>query len=473
MALPTISVENFGPIRKGTVELRPLTIFTGHSNTGKSWFATLVYSLFSTRNFQTMWWVPERSEKKTDDKVNGLGKFPEDIDQWCLDSLVENEVKFSKLDHKILCHCLDRVISRILTDIGRCFGISSPEGLRRWDTEKEATIRVKTNDSGNKTCLFYKFCIFGEHFETNIATPTRLKFGKKSLIPDYIERIIDFRDNDILEKQQRARSRLLNLIVNLLYENKMGAHGSVFLPAGRVGLMESFNLFVPSKIEKILDNNEDDEVENLFPRNLSDFIATLAGVRPSILTSRHEAASERAKRVERNLLQGEILVKFNFDGQPYFYFRSFRGKKVIPLNRASSTVIQLAPLVIFLRYSINKNNLIVLEEPELDLHPEEQVKLIYELVTLVTEGYKILITTHSEWLTEALCNVIAYDGETELPKISSDDVGVWNFECRKNYAGSMINETEWSTDLGGYQTDFEAVSRRLYNEWVDATEDKT
>ena len=41
-----IAVENFGPIvPKRTLILRPLTVFVGPSNTGKTYFATLVYAL--------------------------------------------------------------------------------------------------------------------------------------------------------------------------------------------------------------------------------------------------------------------------------------------------------------------------------------------------------------------------------------------------------------------------------------------
>ena len=40
-----IAVRNFGPISAGTVDLRPLTVFLGRSNTGKTYFATLVYAL--------------------------------------------------------------------------------------------------------------------------------------------------------------------------------------------------------------------------------------------------------------------------------------------------------------------------------------------------------------------------------------------------------------------------------------------
>ncbi len=40
-----LQVENFGPIAKGDVELRPLTVFVGPSGSGKSYLARLVYAL--------------------------------------------------------------------------------------------------------------------------------------------------------------------------------------------------------------------------------------------------------------------------------------------------------------------------------------------------------------------------------------------------------------------------------------------
>ena len=40
-----LSVSNFGPIAKAEIDLRPLTVFVGPSNTGKSYLAILIYAL--------------------------------------------------------------------------------------------------------------------------------------------------------------------------------------------------------------------------------------------------------------------------------------------------------------------------------------------------------------------------------------------------------------------------------------------
>ena len=41
-----LQVSDFGPIVEGTVDLKPLTIFVGPNNSGKSYFAVLAYALF-------------------------------------------------------------------------------------------------------------------------------------------------------------------------------------------------------------------------------------------------------------------------------------------------------------------------------------------------------------------------------------------------------------------------------------------
>lgn len=40
-----LEVQNFGPLAQASVELRPLTVFAGPSNTGKTYFSLLIYAL--------------------------------------------------------------------------------------------------------------------------------------------------------------------------------------------------------------------------------------------------------------------------------------------------------------------------------------------------------------------------------------------------------------------------------------------
>ena len=53
-----IAVENFGPIEKAEIDLRPLTVFVGDNNTGKTYLATLIYLLYQNYVTKTLWKAP-------------------------------------------------------------------------------------------------------------------------------------------------------------------------------------------------------------------------------------------------------------------------------------------------------------------------------------------------------------------------------------------------------------------------------
>ena len=45
-----VGMKDFGPIAEGEIELKPLTVFIGPNNSGKSYAAMLIYSIFKTFN---------------------------------------------------------------------------------------------------------------------------------------------------------------------------------------------------------------------------------------------------------------------------------------------------------------------------------------------------------------------------------------------------------------------------------------
>ena len=83
-----LDVTNFGPIIKATVDLRPLTVFVGPSNTGKSYLAILIYALhrhFSGEGVepgprplpQGPWVLPGRWPPETD--IEESQRYPDTI----------------------------------------------------------------------------------------------------------------------------------------------------------------------------------------------------------------------------------------------------------------------------------------------------------------------------------------------------------------------------------------------------------
>ena len=54
-----LAVENFGPIEKANIDLRPLTVFVGESNTGKTYLAALIYALHPAFEGSAKWLYTE------------------------------------------------------------------------------------------------------------------------------------------------------------------------------------------------------------------------------------------------------------------------------------------------------------------------------------------------------------------------------------------------------------------------------
>jgi len=64
----------------------------------------------------------------------------------------------------------------------------------------------------------------------------------------------------------------------------------------------------------------------------------------------------------------------------------------------SSMVKELAPLVLYLHYLVAPNDWIIIDEPEMNLHPTVQIEFIEFLAMLVNAGLQVLITTQSPYI---------------------------------------------------------------------------
>jgi predicted ATPase len=65
---------------------------------------------------------------------------------------------------------------------------------------------------------------------------------------------------------------------------------------------------------------------------------------------------------------------------------------------------ELSPLVLYLRYLAQPGALVIVDEPEMNLHPAAQVKITEFLTMLVNAGLRILVTTHSTYLVDHMTN---------------------------------------------------------------------
>jgi hypothetical protein len=108
------------------------------------------------------------------------------------------------------------------------------------------------------------------------------------------------------------------------------------------------------------------------------------------------------------LLENEIMNgKADFYGtaEPrVFSFTAGKGPTV-QMNASASFVRSMAGLDLYLR-TVPNNDVIVIDEPEMNAHPEAQLKLAELFAILANQGRYIIITTHSPYFVDHINNLI-------------------------------------------------------------------
>lgn len=83
-------------------------------------------------------------------------------------------------------------------------------------------------------------------------------------------------------------------------------------------------------------------------------------------------------------------------------FRPTNATFSLDLAESSSTVRALAEMHFYLKHKAKRGQMLMLDEPEINLHPENQRRLARLLAMLVKIGMKVFITTHSDYIIREL-----------------------------------------------------------------------
>lgn len=108
-----------------------------------------------------------------------------------------------------------------------------------------------------------------------------------------------------------------------------------------------------------------------------------------------------AERLEELVLGGKISI-----GEHGELNYSQKECTNLRINLAASMIKSLASLVVYLRHQAKKGDLLIIDEPELNLHPSSQCKLARFLCELTNSGIDIIISTHSDYIIREINNSI-------------------------------------------------------------------
>ena len=488
-----ISVENIGPIAAGEVELKPLTIFIGPSNTGKSYMAGGIHLILKGfgRLASGLWSVPRgpyteiaQSKISADSHLPSLDEVPGVAESFVNWVATPTEVA-STPDPHTLSVLPDQIQSTLESLTIESLRWLQAEVLAEWSQTfgDEGGFARRRHDL-NCCCVIIKRdhphleCKLGETIQDGMA----IDFSTaKAPIPGVDLKAFNSPPTDQLyrwlwdEFLYGMRDSVAAVLTEGLPTN------SFYLPASRAGVVQAFLAITASQNHDSIRLDTNLVEGSTLPGVTTEFLRNLIGMVPRVESqARASALTESINFIETQVLHGHVLLD-DSRGLPYpeVVFEQIgvgRDATRFSLGRTSSIVAELSPFILFLKYLIRPGDLLILEEPESHLHPAAQRQMARGIVRLVNAGVKVLITTHSDLFLAAINNLmrLSFAGEDKLSELgferedclSHDDVSAYRFAFDETAGGSFVHELEIRHDVGIDDEEFGKVVNELYDETI-------
>ena len=428
-----INVQNFGPIEKAEIDLRPLTVFVGESNTGKTYLAALVYALHKHFGGISQFPWADSVPSYFGLLYRSLDRYPqsqqEALEQEILEALEklntpERPFKFSDLPQQIRTRSKSILTNQedFTNELKRCFDLESVSKLIRFtgsrDKEMKVALSVREED---QACWDFEARVAGS------ADPTITGH----INPDTILL-------DVIRKTEFHEISDVERLFQTLRSGRWRTRDSYYLPAARSGIMQSHGVIKLALIKRTTRMDLDRFEVSTFSGMIADFWEQITNNRESGTSS--SSIRRVAEQLEMELLEGRIEVKRPTpEAYPEFLYRPEQAEEALRMSHSSAMVSELAPLVYLLQDIVGPRDLLIIEEPESHLHPGAQTKIAQTLARLIRVGVHVLITTHSNFLLQQIGNLIR---EGELQKLGEstsesadylkkEEVGAWQFHKNK------------------------------------------
>jgi AAA15 family ATPase/GTPase len=120
----------------------------------------------------------------------------------------------------------------------------------------------------------------------------------------------------------------------------------------------------------------------------------------------------------RDIIGGEYTVTRNDE----LYYQPKGTRVRLSMDESSSAVLSLLDVGFYLRHVATRGDLLIVDEPELNLHPENQCRVARLFARLINLGIKVFITTHSDYIIKELNTLIMLNHDKpHLKRIATDN----------------------------------------------------
>ena len=370
-----IKIKNLGVLKQAEFSLGDMTIVCGNNNTGKTY---TTYALFGFLSFwQEAFYVPVKDEYISqllkDGVVHiGLTEYVEDAE-----------------------HILSEACEAYAKQLPMVFATSS-------DRFKTTDFQVTINSEDIRLTDKYERRIGSAN--TKLFSVTKSE-GSDELVVTLMEKDnIDIPKDIIIHFVGYALKDIIfsNLIPNPFIASAERTGAAIFL--------KELNFSRNRLLKKIVQDDKNINPRDLLSKEYQDY--PLPVEKNVEFTRRLETISKDDSFIFEK--HPEILSEFaDIIGGKYtitqkdeLYYEP-KGKRIkLTMSESSSAVRSLLDIGFYLRHVAQPGDLLMVDEPELNLHPENQRLMARLFARLVNIGIKVFTTTHSDYIIKELNTLI-------------------------------------------------------------------
>jgi predicted ATP-dependent endonuclease of OLD family len=424
-----VQIENLGKLKKIEYEVGRLTILCGHNNTGKTYAMYALYGLLSYA-------------QGYEDQIFGGGN-----------KISREEVLIKKVT--AVYENLD--LSRFLVAPNR----SEKRLGKKWEFDRHYQIPIEEVFSLLKLEAVWK--IIAEHFNeiwlwdaVGVKNKTKLK---SILMVERDQDILQYGLNhflSLLDKRGFARicreKKMVNVvfnykqkILNIICQDKVLNSNLIFLSEELVDVIVEFGIVLASLVytRTFCNKVHISTVERSGISMFSDELTIAKNKFVTELLDNEKVTADDIRKITMNMKYAtpvkdniafmgyecrkqteqesfivkkypEIIALFKqiangrYTVDEYGTIRHYpnKSKKSLTLSESSSAIRALSDLSFYLHQLAQRDDLLMIDEPELNLHPDNQRLMARLIAMLVNADIKVMMTTHSDYLVREFNTLI-------------------------------------------------------------------
>ncbi|SET00341.1 AAA family ATPase [[Clostridium] polysaccharolyticum] len=359
---------SLGPIEHGEVDLGKLTVFCGKNNTGKTYVSYLIYGFnyYLSRAIEKEYLLEQLYEISEDELTINLGE------------LYQNK---------------DRIIGNLIEKYMKCI----PNFFK---VNKE----------------------FFDGFQLKVSAEEKIDDERNSEIKEWIIDLLNQRKEveNIYEEGKNIKGRFTKnvnamqkdriIFVAILFAVYVEQFSEAFipaymLPAERNGLSMFYKELNVNRNNVLFDLSGQDGIETIekniakYPLPISEYI--------NLLNSMDNIETNDISYANMAATLEDCIVKGKFDIEKNGNIRFIMDEDLkLDFHLSSSTAKSLFGLDYLLRNKLKKGCILIIDEPEQNLHPDNQRYIARLLCKLANAGVNVIISTHSDYIVREINNLI-------------------------------------------------------------------